>query len=76
MTESKLKPCPFCGGEAEFIYKFLSPHDMDNKMLVRVRCKECFAQSPYKANPKYHGWFDAINKRKAAYAWNRRVTDD
>ena len=32
MSEIKLKPCPFCGGEAEMF---------GNESVVFVRCKEC-----------------------------------
>lgn len=35
MTEIKLKPCPFCGGKAEFV-RFTSG-------FVKVRCKKCDA---------------------------------
>ena len=30
---SELKPCPFCGGEAEYI--------QEGCVIGRVRCKEC-----------------------------------
>ena len=76
MKTPELKPCPFCGGEAELLYKFRSTQDSDNHMLVRARCKDCNAQSPYKRSPKHHGWFDAINKKKAIEAWNRRANDE
>jgi Lar family restriction alleviation protein len=65
----KLKPCPFCGGEAEVISKWTD----NGRRIVRVRCSVCQAQSPYKANPELHGWFRWIDCDKAAEAWNRRA---
>jgi len=35
MTEVKLKPCPFCGGEAA-----VEPDEIDKEMCV-VRCRGC-----------------------------------
>lgn len=75
MMVPELKPCPFCGGEAEFIFKPIIANDPDCRTLVRVRCADCYAQSPYKRNPKWHGWF-VDSKKKAADAWNRRKEDD
>lgn len=33
----KLKPCPFCGGEAETIYSYFRPY---------IICRKCHAQIP------------------------------
>lgn len=71
MKAPELKPCPFCGGEAEIIEKWGDGFTR----IVRVRCSVCHAKSPYKANPVLHGWFQWIDKDKAAEAWNRRVTE-
>lgn len=65
----KLKPCPFCGGEAEKSYikrkklfaKFMFPY---NSHYVYIRCKVCGATSKVK-------W----SKEEATEAWNRRADD-
>lgn len=60
MSEIKLKPCPFCGGEA-IINVVLG---MDCKTAM---CVKCYAQV---------GNFDGNNaKIKAAEAWNRRADE-
>lgn len=55
-----LKPCPFCGGEAQL--------HVENDIFfiaVVVRCKKCGISQPY---PKYENDEDAIS------TWNRRTT--
>ena len=61
MSEEKLKPCPFCGGEAKLYSRavdwLLSEHV--------VRCKKC------------HCMTDTYDtKVETIEAWNRRVADD
>lgn len=64
MTE--LKPCPFCGGEAE-----ISKGRFDGKDTSYVMCKKCEAWGEFFfVSPKY-----ASNER-AIKAWNRRVKDE
>ncbi|MCH5195914.1 MAG: Lar family restriction alleviation protein [Oscillospiraceae bacterium] len=36
MPEIKLKPCPFCGGEAEYVRM--------SSGFQKIRCKKCYAQ--------------------------------
>lgn len=69
MKTPKLKPCPFCGGEAQLLTKY----DSEGRKLVRARCSVCYAQSPYKASPELHGWFRWIEQYAAAAAWNGRA---
>lgn len=64
---SELKPCPFCGGEAEMHYGVISedntPHWYD------ASCKD----------EKCRGYATVCfsnTKEKAIEAWNRRVNDD
>ena len=62
MNDTKLKPCPFCGGEAKYLahtfYKMSSTYG--------VRCDECGSES--------RQFFE--NEEEAAEAWNRRVKDE
>ena len=74
---AELKPCPFCGGEAE-IKKFRAsysvlPQKYDG-IAIRATCKKCGAVSPYKRS-KMHGNFKEWEEEKAIEAWNRRAED-
>lgn len=51
---NKLKPCPFCGGEADFD----SYLDED---LVAVKCDYCGVKTPYKSSSEAAAYF--WNKR-------------
>jgi len=55
-----LKPCPFCGGEAEAISLFAKPHPGN----TYVKCKVCSAATE-------RGSYDW-----AVSAWNRRAPDE
>ena len=54
----KLKPCPFCGGEA----KLIDPYVSTNRWAYFIECQNCKATKGYYQNKKV-----AIN------AWNTRV---
>lgn len=61
----KLKPCPFCGGDAK---PFTGQHDFDD---VIIRCETCEAEGPL---------FDEecedaarINAGAAILHWNTRI---
>ena len=62
----ELKPCPFCGGEAEYVYctgiiiATLNP--------IAVKCKECGA-----ATMNVDASTEYCAKGKAAELWNRRT---
>ena len=60
----KLKPCPFCGGNAD-IEDISGPEDM-NAILMMV-CKKCGGSASFGM-----GGRDAT-KDEAITAWNRRV---
>ena len=61
-----LKPCPFCGGEAE-----LSSGRFDGKNTSYVMCKKCAAQGEFFfVSPRYASAIRAIE------AWNRRAKDE
>ena len=62
--EIELKPCPFCGGEADVIcHKFKA---MDDSDTYEVRCRRCYSRT----QPFYP------SQEWAAKSWNRRVRDE
>lgn len=79
VIKEELKPCPFCGGEAEICSAF------ENKFLGKywyVRCKSCYSRCSnayesireLKPNQEYEaikGAWDQVIK-----AWNRRTSND
>ena len=70
MSEIKLLPCPFCGGEAEF-YRMTTRQNFRWSDCVGVRCKTCGASCStvlYDAriHPNDEEYYEA------AKAWNTR----
>ena len=62
----ELKPCPFCGGDAE-----LSSGKFEGKATSYVVCKCCGSQGEFFfVSPKYASAIRAIE------AWNRRTAND
>ena len=59
MDDTKLKPCPFCGGEAEIIRYCDGPI-----VYYYASCKECYSTSGC-----------VVTKEDAVYVWNRRMED-
>lgn len=61
----ELKPCPFCGGEAEYAYMPKQKKIIFRKldMMTYVRCNCCLATSSVK-----------YTEENARMAWNRRAT--
>lgn len=62
---NELKPCPFCGGEAEFIQERILG-------LYAVWCKNCKCQTMCQFD---FGEGLEVSKQKSAYVWNRRVEE-
>lgn len=58
MTE--LKPCPFCGGKADWFVL----EKMNNEKLYYVECSYCFARTGY-----YFTEYESIKE------WNKRIPD-
>ena len=56
---TELKPCPFCGGEAE-----KKKYSFQNKLVYVVMCSVCTSRSPM---------FLEEAKERAIIAWNRRA---
>ena len=59
--DAELKPCPFCGGEAE-LFSYYSNKDFLTSKLYVVFCKNCLCQTD-----KY-----SVEKR-VIESWNKRV---
>lgn len=61
MSNTELKPCPFCGGEAELVEKFVRRGFLLSHRYV-IKCNRCG-----KEDREYFYRFEAVE------AWNRRV---
>ena len=59
----KLKPCPFCGGEAKLVYT------SGNEPRPMVTCNDCEAVMHSKVIVKQTG-------SEVIAAWNKRVTEE
>lgn len=66
---SELKPCPFCGGNAEFVNTIAQDYCRDGRNIVcTVRCVQCNVQTGgFESKDHTFAYKDA-----AARAWNRR----
>ena len=73
MDKPKLKPCPFCGGEAEITEVIdRTPRNLE-PVGFGVKCDQC-GIIVAKIDCGVTDWFET--DEEAAKAWNRRVTDD
>lgn len=63
MTKAELKPCPFCGGEAEIISYYFK--GTANRMHFFCQCKSC--------GTRMQNWNGYRTRANAIEAWNRRV---
>ena len=61
MGDIELKPCPFCGGEAQLV--------RDRIGLWRVGCKKCNCMTTYQFD---FGEGEEVSQKKAANVWNTR----
>lgn len=72
MADTKLKPCPFCGGEANVV---IAPMEG----TAYVECKHCSAMMGRyrKSGESDHKgfWTHFETQEKAIEAWNRRSND-
>lgn len=66
----KLKPCPFCGGQAQTVWikSFVRMHNV-NMGGFAIQCAECHATRIMAGPVKKDVEKDAIEK------WNRRITE-
>lgn len=71
----KLKPCPFCGGEAKFFIR--SYENSDTTQLHMIKCEnsfDCGAQISDLLSGYQPDYKDCV--KKLYQKWNRRVESD
>lgn len=80
---SKLKPCPFCGGEAKFFTKIFSQKGISRDWQFGIYCTRCDVTTPrtdYKIEISFESNGEiktTIDEREiAAEAWNRRSDNE
>ena len=66
MTDTELKPCPFCGGEAE---KIFIGNEHTKKRSLEIKCTKCRVKRVNSAIHHSHEWLDEVSTK----AWNDRV---
>lgn len=63
MEEIRLKPCPFCGGEASYVFDPEGIKDTEGRMWAyQITCNKCCATAGL-----------CFSQQMAAEAWNRRA---
>lgn len=68
----KLKPCPFCGGEADLWAKYGK-----NGHFAFCQCAVCSASAKtvFIGLERPDDWGDSLAATRAVEAWNRRCTN-
>lgn len=66
MNEKELKPCPFCGGQAQ-----LDHEGTGRNVYSKVRCMKCYCVTKGFMISTEHS-----SDEKAIEAWSRRVEDE
>lgn len=61
---NELKPCPFCGGEAEVVI-----NKSKQGQTANIHCTHCSCRKTLLRHPNYEG----IIEKEAIEAWNRRA---
>ena len=72
ITLSRLKPCPFCGGQAE-VREETRPDPPASYGVYLVKCPRCGARTRDFINDGSYGEKHSISD--AAEAWNRRAEE-
>ena len=91
MSETELKPCPFCGGEAKLnigkisLYDGIYPTKYELRVSVAIKCTQCYmSEGEYTAAIDID--HDKIELKQSIYEtktvrslyarWNRRVDNE
>ena len=80
MDEIKLKPCPFCGGKAEYFISSNYSRGVTHGWKFGINCTNCLVALPMQdftvtADLTANGEivFDQDDREVAARMWNRRA---
>ena len=77
MKETKINPCPFCGGRAYLERSHRAFIDAETTKVTFVRCTVCNARSGRVNIADYGNSSSSWEaSEKAVRSWNRRVRDD
>lgn len=83
MSLPPLKPCPFCGGKAEFFTKTISANGTLRGWNFGICCTRCDITTPkihyvVKVKLADSGRIEVVEdeRQDAADAWNRRAEDN
>ena len=69
MKNIELKPCPFCGGEAQ-LHTFVRQNRVPCEAVAYVKCTKCDVATHSITDDEGDGSYIFV----AADTWNRRVT--
>lgn len=86
MNETELKPCPFCGGEADILdnrnehvsYRAFGYGIRAYPTWYKCYCKKCGAVGAtihIEKGCENNSFYEKHAKEEAIKAWNRRATD-
>lgn len=82
MSEIKLKPCPFCGGEAVFAVRSNKSSSHDVGFVFTILCSGCHARLPAdytltaKLDAQGYIIITSDGRKNAAELWNRRADNE
>lgn len=83
MEEIELKPCPFCGGKAEYKINKNYEWGTTHGWQFGIKCTNCMMELPMRdfvvtVNLESNGKiaFDKDDRKKATDMWNRRTDNE
>ena len=77
-NNNELKPCPFCGGQAEFVTNTSGYKNCDRIIGFSIRCKKCKTEYPKRyelrisLGSKGQIETDIDQREQAVSDWNKR----
>ncbi len=76
MPETKLRPCPFCGGDRLKLVRKKINYKGHKAYVASVRCNCCHARGGTVTNLTIPYAVKEDVEREAADRWNRRIGND